>query len=275
MNYYGRKGELELTSGYCESNATIDVEKVFLICDSPGAYYYGSGSYRDSARCKYGDKAKMHVYCKLLLRCGYVPGATPLNWFQFFSSISLVFQHAKTVSVNEYTQDGIALTIESGVLNILTTVQEPKDLCYYKRLTSSSTNSCPGPGNYHLQTYFTLPLVWEDKQLQYTPDIRLQFFSLTDNSLIGCASTGTVATITHAHLKSKSGEWALGVALLVVGLAFAFLLFLSYRRKKRLEKIREEMNLGPNYHHFVHQQRQHGYNKDPLEDQYVEFRTKR
>lgn len=79
MNYYGRKGELELTSGYCESNATIDVEKVFLICDSPGAYYYGSGSYRDSARCKYGDKAKMHVYCKLLLRCGYVPGATPLN----------------------------------------------------------------------------------------------------------------------------------------------------------------------------------------------------
>jgi len=40
----------------------ITVEDVSLLCDSPGAYYYGNGKYRDSNSCMLGDKGKVSVY---------------------------------------------------------------------------------------------------------------------------------------------------------------------------------------------------------------------
>jgi hypothetical protein len=42
----------------------IQVISVYLTCDSAGAYYYGSSSYRNSSTCKYGDKANLRAYCK-------------------------------------------------------------------------------------------------------------------------------------------------------------------------------------------------------------------
>jgi hypothetical protein len=42
----------------------ISVFSVYLTCDSAGSYYYGSSSYRNSSRCKYGDTAYIRTYCK-------------------------------------------------------------------------------------------------------------------------------------------------------------------------------------------------------------------
>lgn len=44
------------------ADATIDVEDVSLLCDSPGAYYYGNGKYRDSHTCMLGDKGHVSIY---------------------------------------------------------------------------------------------------------------------------------------------------------------------------------------------------------------------
>jgi hypothetical protein len=43
------------------------VTAVYLVCDSPGAYYRGSSTYRDSALCIYGDKARLKLECKQIL----------------------------------------------------------------------------------------------------------------------------------------------------------------------------------------------------------------
>ena len=46
------------------SKEDFQVEAVYLVCDSPGAYYRGSSAYRDSATCIYGDKARLQLQCK-------------------------------------------------------------------------------------------------------------------------------------------------------------------------------------------------------------------
>jgi hypothetical protein len=43
------------------SDSAIVVSDIVLVCDSPGAYYYGSNKYRNSATCQAGDKAKLTV----------------------------------------------------------------------------------------------------------------------------------------------------------------------------------------------------------------------
>ena len=49
--------------GSC-SKEDFEVQAVFLVCDSPGAYYRGSSTYRDSTTCVYGDKARLQLQCR-------------------------------------------------------------------------------------------------------------------------------------------------------------------------------------------------------------------
>lgn len=49
----------------CDDSKVL-VEEISLLCDSPGAYYYGSGKYRNSAKCEPGDKAKLYIGIKIL-----------------------------------------------------------------------------------------------------------------------------------------------------------------------------------------------------------------
>lgn len=44
----------------CE-DSVVTVNQISLLCDSPGTYYYGSGKYRNSAKCQAGDKAKLEI----------------------------------------------------------------------------------------------------------------------------------------------------------------------------------------------------------------------
>jgi len=41
--------------------STVLVKDVSIMCDSPGAYYYGSNKYRNSASCQAGDKANLLI----------------------------------------------------------------------------------------------------------------------------------------------------------------------------------------------------------------------
>jgi hypothetical protein len=61
-------GRLNIMSS-CDANV-VNVDKMYLTCDSPGTYYYSkdqSTYYRKSSRCKYGDKGNLYVFCKYLL----------------------------------------------------------------------------------------------------------------------------------------------------------------------------------------------------------------
>ena len=61
----GRKGQLELSKD-CQSHWRRDpvrIENVYLVCDSPGAYYGGKSAYQNSITCRQGDRAKVALDC--------------------------------------------------------------------------------------------------------------------------------------------------------------------------------------------------------------------
>ena len=43
------------------ADSIVQIEELSVVCDSPGAYYYGSKKYRNSQSCVAGDKAKVDV----------------------------------------------------------------------------------------------------------------------------------------------------------------------------------------------------------------------
>lgn len=49
---------------FCKKT-NVRVTAVYLTCDSPGAYYYGSGNYRNSLVCMSNDKVYLRIECKL------------------------------------------------------------------------------------------------------------------------------------------------------------------------------------------------------------------
>ena len=60
---YNRNKGLVPTKDYCRRNY-IQVQQMSILCDTPGAYYYGSNAYRNSVVCMSGDKAHLEVLCK-------------------------------------------------------------------------------------------------------------------------------------------------------------------------------------------------------------------
>ena len=47
---------------FCRRNY-IKVDRLSILCDTPGAYYYGSSAYRNSQVCMSGDKANLDISC--------------------------------------------------------------------------------------------------------------------------------------------------------------------------------------------------------------------
>ena len=70
----------------------IEVNGVYITCDSPGAYYYGGSAYRKSEVCKTGDKAKLSFECKLLrLAIGSLFGFSSSPFCHRFSLYSVLY----------------------------------------------------------------------------------------------------------------------------------------------------------------------------------------
>ena len=60
---YSKSHGLLTVEKYCRRKEII-VTSARLTCDSPGAYYYGSKTYRGSEVCIDGDKVNLKVHCK-------------------------------------------------------------------------------------------------------------------------------------------------------------------------------------------------------------------
>jgi hypothetical protein len=60
---YSENHGLQTVARYCQKRL-VEVQDVRLTCDSPGAYYYGSKTYRSSEVCFYGDKVNVNAQGK-------------------------------------------------------------------------------------------------------------------------------------------------------------------------------------------------------------------
>ena len=71
VTYGKNQGKLNVQR-YCRRKSVV-VTSARLTCDSPGAYYYGSKTYRGSEVCIDGDKANLKVHCKSPCTIGFFP----------------------------------------------------------------------------------------------------------------------------------------------------------------------------------------------------------
>lgn len=193
--------------GSC-SKEDFQVNAVYLVCDSPGAYYRGSSTYRDSTTCVYGDKARLQL--------------------QF--EISDSFTGASS----------IRLEVESGIYDRWKRVLILDNLCNYqgsnlqKMYNEYDTmTSCPTPGVYQLDTYFTVPAFTADTELHYTPDIRFRFYN-AKGRVLGCATTGTLALAQQAREHAQHGMIALIVSFFSLICLFSTLMYLNCGRDRRM-----------------------------------------
>jgi hypothetical protein len=93
------KGTLDVQS-FCR-RTLVKVTRVVLLCDSPGAYYYGSNTYRNSEVCMSNDKANIAIYCKCTGGWLQVGVYLQSSWITTFSSwmflfLSLLLLHDRT-----------------------------------------------------------------------------------------------------------------------------------------------------------------------------------
>jgi hypothetical protein len=231
--YASLKGRLKL-SRRCNSSI-VYVDRIYLTCDSPGDD--GEG-YRQSSRCKYGDEAHMYLFCK----------CNSMEKFTIWSKAAAFFSFISKDTISEqYSWSGIDVSVDAGVLDSFVNIQPYTDLCGLDSITylGNPVNQiysdgddaiyCPNPGSYQLFYTFDVPKGGGDPQLQYTPDIRLRFISHKTNATLGCAGTGTVATVDSSH--RRQGEIALGLALTMLFAIFGICLCMTYQRKKKLESV--------------------------------------
>ena len=157
-----------------------------------------------------------------------------------------------TVSIpTELSGSAVGLQVESGLYDSFRTVLNVSSLCYDLNVypTYQDNLQCPMAGQYTLKTSYRVPTI-RDYTFQYTPDVKLTFFN-QQGRRVGCATTGTAALHRVADRQATRGLVALGISVVAFCVIFALLLYLSYRRKKRLEfrhqkKAAEKMS----YHYF-------------------------
>jgi hypothetical protein len=143
----------------------------------------------------------------------------------------------------------IRLEIESGIYDQWKRVAILDDLCsyagsnlqrvYYEYETMTS---CPTPGVYQLETYFTVPAFTIDSELHYTPDVRFRFYN-AKGRVLGCATTGTLALSGRAKSHAQQGLIALMAAFFGLVCIFSSLIYVNYGRERRMLAERQKMKM--------------------------------
>lgn len=135
------------------SDAIIQVEELSILCDSPGAYYYGSGKYRNSATCIPGDKAKIVL--------------------DFYVSDEETIQYAGGKVLTTIEVDGSYIGYNK--------VYEQVNLCDIDSVKSLSGNGCrngsPSKGYYQIKKNFYWGKSSQGYDTPFTPYVTVGFQS--------------------------------------------------------------------------------------------------
>lgn len=148
----------------------------------------------------------------------------------------------------------IRLEIESGIYDQWKKVAILDDLCSYegsnlqrKYSEYDTMTSCPTPGMYQLDTYYTVPAFTTDSELHYTPDVRFRFYN-AKGKVLGCATTGTLAMSQQARAHADEGLIVLMAAFFALICLFSSLIYLNYGHERRMlvEKQKNQKGqMGP------------------------------
>lgn len=153
-------------------DTSVLVDDISLMCDSPGAYYYGSKKYRNSATCEAGDKAKMNVYFQILE--DLQADAYLTMYVQAYGTVETVMLHAQ------------------------------ESLCSVIQSTDGA--ACPAAGKYKISQTFYWGSQSDDYQYTFTPKVVIGIASTLNSNVfdVGGANTNKCAG-------GISSDWTAGV----------------------------------------------------------------
>jgi len=250
---------LQSFHSYCTEDL-ITVSELYLTCSSQN-----NKRYTQSLTCIAGDRVHVHVYFKIQETNNNNDVAVTLA-MGLYGERKRIYRKADLCSLG---------TLDSLNDHSSSTSSSSSSSSGGSGVSSSSSSyheykhTCPSAGNYHLYTYFTMPSLSSDSALRYTPDLYLNFTSSAVNNNNNnnneknggerfLASGATTTTNQNAKSNSKScfatgtryqyyaskarrikGAWVLGGATVVFCSLFAICIFMSWRRKKRVEKERQ------------------------------------
>lgn len=154
----------------CDSTSVV-VSNITIACDSPGAYYYGSSKYRNSATCEAGDKAKMKV--------------------DFLILADLQADAYLTLYVQGYG------TVEPVMINT------QDSLC--SMLQSTNGTACPAAGSYSLSKTFYWGSQSDGYSYSFIPKVVVGVASTVNSNVfdLGGANTNKCAG-------SVNNDWTMG-----------------------------------------------------------------
>lgn len=142
-------------------DSAIVVSDISILCDSPGAYYYGSNKYRNSVDCQGGDKAKVII--------------------QFYIPQDLEIDPYLTVEAKGYG------TVSNQVLH------QAEALCSVSSLKALDKQSCGAAGYYSIQEKF----YWNEKadgyDYSFTPKLVIGFASNPNKQVFDLGGANTNA----------------------------------------------------------------------------------
>lgn len=122
--------------------------------------------------------------------------------------------------------------MESGLYDRYVTVLQSLALCDY---SESGSDSCPNEGEYKALLYYTIPSVYKDSAILYTPDLRL---TINDDLVY---TTGIRAQHDLNGLRVLAGRLALGFGMLVILVLVSWTAWChSKHRQKRITQRKVE-----------------------------------
>lgn len=234
-NYNPNKGILQIQS-FCKHNY-VQVTSLQLLCDTPGAYYYGSNAYRKSEVCQSGDKAFVEmdfiVPNRMVDRTIYMQ--VELGFYDHFQVVNTTVLCALPVTLvkafpPKILQGPIVTVMTMNDTNATITDDDADandddddifvndDAYVLSRCTNVS-------GRYHLSTFYHVPKI-NDNNLHYTPDIRLTFTDVQARK-VGCTVSGPYSILVENDTRSEHGYIALAISCSIFIFVFAFLLMYS------------------------------------------------
>ena len=212
-------GEEEYYQKYFEAceDTSITLEDVSLLCDSPGAYYYGNGKYRHSETCMMGDKGKASIY--FYIGEGLEEGAEPYV----------------TLNVKDDSNADVELMY----------IYQDELLCSISNLYPQDGQNCPEQGYYKLQgtTYLGSKdgsgASFDAKvQVGFRTDPTVDYFDLGGANTAYCPG-GSYGKYSYGRMRKQVAS-AIASFLVTWGTLFfgilsvlAFSIFLIRRMRKR------------------------------------------
>lgn len=140
----------------CDSSIVV-VEDISILCDSPGAYYYGSSKYRNSALCQAGDKAKLNVDVQIVT--SLQADAFLTVYVQGYGSIETVFLYSQT------------------------------SLC--SAMQSINGSACPAAGNYQISKTFYWGSQNDTYSYSFTPKVVVGIASTVNSTIFDLGGANT------------------------------------------------------------------------------------